>query len=68
MKLRKLILKNYRNYDNFEYNFTQNKTLIIGKNAQGKTNILEAVFYLCALDSSRIKKDSELIMFDKDLA
>ena len=68
MKLTKLILKNYRNYENFEYEFSQNKTLIIGKNAQGKTNILEAIFYLCALDSNRIKKDLELITFNKDLA
>ena len=66
MKLKKLILKNYRNYKDFEYNFSKNKTLIIGKNAQGKTNILEAVFYLCALDSARIKKDSELISFNCD--
>lgn len=68
MKLKKLILKNYRNYENFEYNFSSNKTLIIGKNAQGKTNILESIYYLCALDSSRIKKDSELIMFNSDFA
>lgn len=64
MKLKKLILKNYRNYEDFEYNFSKNKTLIIGKNAQGKTNILEAVFYLCALDSARIKRDLELIRFN----
>ncbi len=68
MKLAKLVLKNYRNYENFEYEFQKNKTLIIGKNAQGKTNILEAIFYLCALDSARIKKDSELIQFNKDIA
>ena len=66
MKLKKLILKNYRNYEDFEYSFNSNKTLIIGKNAQGKTNILEAIYYLCALDSNRIKKDSELITFNKD--
>ena len=66
MKLTKLVLKNYRNYENFEYEFTKNKTLIVGKNAQGKTNILEAIYYLCALDSNRIKKDSELITFNKD--
>ncbi|MBR2069777.1 MAG: DNA replication/repair protein RecF [Candidatus Gastranaerophilales bacterium] len=66
MKLKKLTLKNYRNYEDFEYDFNSNKTLIIGKNAQGKTNILEAVYYLCALDSQRIKKDSELITFNKD--
>jgi len=66
MKLKKLILKNFRNYIDFEYNFNSNKTLIIGKNAQGKTNILEAIYYLCALDSNRIKKDSELITFKQD--
>ena len=68
MKLTKLVLKNYRNYENFEYEFSKNKTLIIGKNAQGKTNILEAIFYLCALDSARITRDRELIQFTKDLA
>ncbi len=68
MKLKKLILKNYRNYENFEYIFKNNKTLIIGKNAQGKTNILEAIYYLCTLDSSRIKRDLELIKFDSQNA
>ena len=68
MKLKNLILKNFRNYDEFEYDFSSNKTLIVGKNAQGKTNILEAIYYLSALDSTRIKKDSELIMFNKDMA
>ena len=66
MKLKKINLKNFRNYSAFEYEFTSNKTLIIGKNAQGKTNILEAIYYLCTLDSNRIKKDAELITFDKD--
>ena len=68
MKLKNLNLKNFRNYDEFEYNFSNNKTLIVGKNAQGKTNILEAIYYLCTLDSTRIKKDSELIMFNKEYA
>ena len=68
MKLKKLILKNYRNYENFEYSFNSNKTLLIGKNAQGKTNILESIYYLCTLDSNRIKKDSELITFNKDFS
>ena len=67
MKLKKLTLKNFRNYKSFEYEFKNNKTLIIGKNAQGETNILEAIYYLCALDSSRIRKDSELITFDEEL-
>lgn len=66
MKLKRLVLKNYRNYLDFEYEFNSNKTLIIGKNAQGKTNILEAIGYLCTLDSNRIRKDSELINFNSD--
>ena len=66
MKLKELKLKNYRNYADFSYNFKLNKTLIIGQNAQGKTNILEAIYYLCALDSERIRKDSELIKFNCD--
>ncbi|MBR1617179.1 DNA replication and repair protein RecF, partial [bacterium] len=66
MKLRKITLKNFRNYTDFDWEFKANKTLIIGKNAQGKTNILEAIYYLCALDSNRIKKDSELICFNHD--
>lgn len=68
MKLKKLVLKNYRNYGEFEYAFSNNKTLIVGKNAQGKTNILEAIYYLCALDSVRIKRDLELIKFNCDMA
>lgn len=65
MKLNNIKLKNFRNYENFEYEFKNNKTLIIGRNAQGKTNILEAIYYLSSLSSSRIKKDSELITFNK---
>lgn len=68
MKLNKLILKNYRNYQDFEYQFNSKKTLIIGKNAQGKTNILESIYYLCALDSVRIKKDLELVKFGENFA
>ena len=41
--------------------------MFTGKNAQGKTNLLEAVYYLSALDSTRIKKDSELIKFNENV-
>lgn len=68
MKLKKLTLKNFRNYKDFTYCFNSNKTLIVGKNAQGKTNILEAIYYLTALDSNRIKRDLELIRFDENFA
>lgn len=68
MFLKKISLKNYRNYESLEFEFKKNKTLFTGKNAQGKTNLLEAVYYLSSLNSNRIKKDEELIKFDNDIA
>ena len=38
-----LYVKNFRNYEELNINFNSNKVLFIGKNAQGKTNLLEAV-------------------------
>jgi len=66
MFLKRLKLNNYRNYKNLDFEFSKNKTLFVGKNAQGKTNLLEAVYYLSSLDSNRIKKDKELINFDSN--
>ena len=63
MFLDSIKLNNFRNYETLEHNFAKRKTLFVGKNAQGKTNLLEAVYYLSALSSNRIKKDSELIRF-----
>lgn len=68
MQLKNIELKNFRNYSDFKYAFKNDKTLIIGKNAQGKTNFLEAIYYLSSLNSSRIRKDSELIKFGEDFA
>ena len=66
MFLNGIKLLNFRNYDALEHNFKKRITLFVGKNAQGKTNLLEAVYYLSALSSNRIKKDSELIKFHKE--
>lgn len=63
MFLKRLKFNNYRNYENLDFEFSKNKTLFVGKNAQGKTNLLEAVYYLSSLTSNRIKKDMELIKF-----
>lgn len=56
-----LQLKNFRNYDMAEINFSRRKTLLIGKNAQGKTNILESIYFLSCLTPLNAKNDSELI-------
>lgn len=64
MIVNKLELTNYRNYSNQTIEFSPNLNIIIGKNAQGKTNLLEAVF-LCAIGRSpRTTKDKDLIKWD----
>ena len=66
MKITNLKLKNYRNCENIELNFNNFKNIIIGKNAQGKTNILESIYFLSCLKSMRTSKVSDLIEFGKD--
>lgn len=65
MKIKRLGLKNYRNCENTELIFPTKKTLIIGKNAQGKTNILESIYFLSDLKSPRTSTISDLIQFNK---
>ncbi len=67
MKIKKISLKNYRNCENVELFFPANKTLIIGKNAQGKTNILESIFFLSDLKSPRTSSVGDLMRFNKSL-
>ena len=52
MKIKNLKLKNYRNCENIELNFNNFKNIIIGKNAQGKTNILESIYFLSITKSN----------------
>ena len=66
MFIKNLKLKNFRNYSNIEIDFNSKKILFIGKNAQGKTNLLEAIYYLSTLDSLRAKTDSELVKWGEE--
>ena len=66
MKLKDIYLLNYRNSEEFYTEFSSQKTVIVGKNAQGKTNLLEAVSFLSNLKSFRAKSDKEIIFFGKD--
>ena len=66
MFIKKLGIKNFRNYSDIEVEFNSKKILFIGKNAQGKTNLLESIYYLSTLDSLRAKTDSELIKWEED--
>ena len=65
MKLKLLKLYDYRNCSNVELPFNFSKNLIIGKNAQGKTNILESIYFLSTLKSPRTPNQLEFINFDK---
>lgn len=58
-------LKNYRNCKDVTLDFPTEKTLIIGKNAQGKTNILESIYFLSDLKSPRTSTISDLIQFNQ---
>lgn len=66
MNLKELKIKNFRNYEEESINFINGINLFVGQNAQGKTNIIEAI-YLCAFGKSyRATKDIEIINFDKE--
>lgn len=68
MFIKKLEIKNFRNYSDVNVEFNSDKILFIGKNAQGKTNLLEAVYFLSSLNSLRAKTDSELIRWGETYA
>jgi DNA replication and repair protein RecF len=60
-----LRLQNFRSYNDQSFDFSSNVNIIVGPNASGKTNLLEAVLMLAKGKSYRAK-DSELIQFNKD--
>ena len=61
MQIKNLSLQNFRNYENETFAFDGGLNILFGKNAQGKTNCAEAVFYLCTGTSLRIRHDRQLI-------
>ena len=68
MYIKKVKLENFRNYENLDVEFKKDFNLIYGNNAQGKTNILEAI-YLCAIGKSfQTNQDQELIKIGKEKA
>jgi DNA replication and repair protein RecF len=68
MRLNKIELANFRNYGDLSLEFAPGVNLIVGDNAQGKTNLLEAVAYLGSGKSHRAQKTAELIRFGADFA
>ncbi len=68
MQIKKLFLQNFRNYESENFTFSEGLNVLFGKNAQGKTNCAEAVFYLCTGASLRIRHDKQLIRLGADHA
>ena len=68
MIVKSLELMNYRNYKNLNIQFHSGTNILYGDNAQGKTNILEAIYLCGTTKSHRGSKDREIIRFNKDEA
>ncbi|MEM8829278.1 MAG: DNA replication/repair protein RecF [Cyanobacteria bacterium P01_G01_bin.19] len=62
MYLKQLHLRSFRNYVDRQVKFTARKTILVGDNAQGKSNLLEAVELLASLKSHRTSRDRELVL------
>jgi DNA replication and repair protein RecF len=60
--LNRLHLRNFRNYREQEIVFSAPKTILLGDNAQGKSNLLEAVELLSTLKSHRVSRDRDLVL------
>lgn len=68
MKLKQLKLQHYRNYADLSLEFQDGLTILTGENAQGKTNLLEAIFLLSLTKSHRTNHDQEMIQWQQETA
>ena len=68
MNLQELSLRSFRNYEEVNLSFDPGVNLIVGNNAQGKTNLLEAIGYVGSGKSFRAQKTSEMVRFGADFA
>ena len=66
MWIKKIKINNFRNYKDAEINLNKNINIFYGENAQGKTNIIEAIFLSSIGKSFRTNKEKELIKFNEN--
>lgn len=68
MNIKSIELKNYRNYKDSTIYFDKGTNILYGNNAQGKTNVLEAIFLCATSKSHRASRDKEIIYFGEEEA
>lgn len=68
MRINNIQLRDFRNYENLNIDFDPGVNLIVGNNAQGKTNLLEAIGFLGSGKSFRAQRNSEMIRFGAEFA
>jgi len=68
MYIESLALKNYRNYEDLFVEFENKVNVILGENAQGKTNVMESIYVLAMAKSHRTSNDKDLIRWDQEYA
>ncbi|WP_289891357.1 DNA replication/repair protein RecF [Virgibacillus pantothenticus] len=68
MHIQQLQLKNYRNYESLDITFDHTINVIIGENAQGKTNLMEAIYLLAFTKSHRTPREKELVKWEEEYA
>lgn len=68
MIIKSLELADFRNYDSLHIDFSEGTNILYGDNAQGKTNILEAIFLSATTKSHKGSKDKDVVNFEKEEA
>jgi DNA replication and repair protein RecF len=68
MYIEHLVLKDYRNYGDLKIEFENKVNVILGENAQGKTNVMESIYVLAMAKSHRTTNDKDLIRWDQEYA
>lgn len=68
MRITSLSLQNFRSYKKAAFLFNEQSTLVVGPNTAGKTNLIEAIYFLSTGKSFRGDKDTDAVAFDNELA
>lgn len=66
MYIKNMYIKNFRNYNDLKIDYSDKLNIFIGENAQGKTNLLESIYYMAIGKSFRTSKDLELIYLNEN--